>query len=70
MKQRTQGTLRRMFSKKIIDDDEPERVVLSCKCVKINKYGMNQTRIILVTQKNIYNLQEINGKCLVQSMTY
>lgn len=51
-----------MFSKKVLEDDEPERVVLSCKCVKINKYGMNQTRVIVVTQKNIYNLQEINRK--------
>ena len=41
--------------KKIIGEDE---LLLSDKLVKINRFGLSQERIILVTNKNIYNLKK------------
>ena len=64
---KAKGVLGGLFGKKeIVQDTEAERVHLSCKIVKINKYGINQTRIILITQKNIYNLTEAPSKFLMK----
>ena len=41
--------------KGIIGSDE---LLLSDKIIKINRYGLSQERIILVTNKNIYNLKK------------
>ena len=41
--------------KKIIGEDE---LLLSDKLVKINRFGLCQERIILVTNHNIYNLKK------------
>ena len=45
-----------------IKDEEPEAVKMSCKIVKINKYGLPQARVIMVTQKNIYNITNSGSK--------
>ena len=39
----------------IIGNDE---LLLSDKLIKINRYGLSQERIILVTNNNIYNLKK------------
>ena len=41
--------------KGIIGSDE---LLLSDKLIKINRYGLSQERIILVTNNNIYNLKK------------
>ena len=65
---KAKGKLGGLFGKKtIVQDTQAEKVHLSCKIVKINKYGINQTRIILITQKNIYNLTDTESKYILHS---
>ena len=40
---------------KIIKD---EILLLSDKIIKVNRYGLSQERIILITNKSIYNLKK------------
>ena len=35
-----------------------EKLLLSTKIIKINRYGLSQERNIVVTDKNIYNLKK------------
>ena len=63
-KKKAKGHFGGLFGKKtVVQDLDAEKVHLSSKIVKINKYGISQTRIILVTQKNVYNLTETASKC-------
>ena len=41
----------------IIGEDN-EKLLLSDKIIKINRYGLSQERNILVTNKSIYNLKK------------
>mmetsp|Transcript_15773 Transcript_15773/g.24207 ORF Transcript_15773/g.24207 Transcript_15773/m.24207 type:complete len:525 (+) Transcript_15773:97-1671(+) len=47
----------KMLSKMGDNFPEQERVVLSVKCTKINKRGKEQNRILLLTDKALYNLK-------------
>ena len=42
--------------KQIIGDID--KLLLSDKVIKINRYGLSQDRNIIVTEKNIYNLKK------------
>jgi len=42
--------------KNILRDDN--KILLSDKIIKINRYGLSQDRNIIVTQQNIYNLKK------------
>ena len=46
----------------IIGEDN-EKLLLSDKIIKINRYGLSQERNILVTNKSIYNLKK-KGKLI------
>eukprot|EP01083_Nonionella_stella_P288538 981836_1 len=48
----------KMLSKMGDNFPEQERVVLSVKCVKIKKRGKEQNRILLLTDKALYNLKQ------------
>ena len=37
---------------------EGENLIFSDKIIKINRYGINQERFILITDKGIYNLKK------------
>jgi hypothetical protein len=40
----------------IVGDDD--KMLLSYKVIKINRYGLSQERNMIVTKKNIYNLKK------------
>ena len=40
----------------IIGNDD--KILLSKKVIKINRYGLSQERFLLVTEKNIYNFKK------------
>ena len=40
----------------IVGDDD--KMLLSYKVIKINRYGLSQERNMVVTKKNIYNLKK------------
>jgi len=42
--------------KNVLRDDN--KILLSDKVIKINRYGLSQERNIIVTQQNIYNLKK------------
>ncbi len=42
--------------KNVLRDDN--KILLSDKVIKINRYGLSQDRNIIVTQQNIYNLKK------------
>jgi len=44
--------------KQIIGDID--KLLLSDKVIKVNRYGISQDRNIIVTEKNIYNLKKKN----------
>ncbi len=35
-----------------------DKILLSKKVIKINRYGLSQERFLLVTEKNIYNFKK------------
>ena len=42
--------------KNVLRDDN--KILLSDKVIKVNRYGLSQDRNIIVTQQNIYNLKK------------
>ena len=35
-----------------------EKVIFSCIVIKINKWGLNQDRVLLLTDQNLYNVKK------------
>ena len=35
-----------------------DKILLSKKVIKVNRYGLSQERFLLVTEKNIYNFKK------------
>lgn len=41
-----------------LDTDKGEKVIFSCIVLKINRWGMKQDRILLLTNLNLYNIKK------------
>ena len=48
-----------MTDKEVINTiGNDDKILLSKKVIKINRYGLSQERFLLVTEKNIYNFKK------------
>ena len=46
--------------------DHGEKVIFSCIVIKVNKWGLNQDRTLLLTNRNLYNVKKETVKRKIQ----